>query len=183
LTANYKEILNFWFVETPRDRHYGSDPAFDAEIRERFAETWRAGREGRLMHWEDGAEGALALVLLFDQLPRNMFRGSGDAFSTDALALGVARRAVARDFDRDVGEERQSFFYMPFMHSEDLDDQEECIRLFRERKGSQVEENSYAVRHRNAIARFGRFPARNKALGRETTEEEAAFLREKPSGF
>lgn len=179
----YLEILSFWFEAIPEKMHYANDPAFDAAIRERFEELWRQGREGELSTWDESAEGALALVILFDQFPRNMFRGSGEAFATDAQALAVAKRAVARDFDKQVGEERQSFFYMPFMHSENLDDQEECIRLFRDRKGSDVGEDSYAMRHRNAVARFGRFPARNKALGRETTEEEAAFLREKPSGF
>jgi uncharacterized protein (DUF924 family) len=163
--------------------HYANNPEFDAKVRERFEDLWRAGKSGRLSDWEESADGALALVILFDQFPRNMFRGTAEAFSTDALALGVAKRAVARGLDAQVGEARRSFFYMPFMHSENLEDQEECLRLFRAQSASEMAENSFAVRHRDAIARFGRFPARNKALGRETTDEEAEFLREKPSGF
>lgn len=179
----YLEILDFWFNEIPEKMHYANNPEFDAKLRERFEDLWQAGKSGRLGVWEESAEGALALVILLDQFPRNMFRGTGEAFSTDLLALGVAKRAVARGFDTQIGEARRSFFYMPFMHSEVLADQEECIRLFRAQAGSELAENSYAVRHRNAIARFGRFPARNRALGRETTDEEAEFLRENPSGF
>jgi len=182
LEAKPLEILNFWFVETPRDKHYSNDQAFDALIRERFEELWRDGRAGRLGDWEVTPEGALALVILLDQFPRNMFRGQGEAFSSDAMALGAAKRAVARGFDEKVPGERQSFFYMPYMHSENLADQEECLRLFGKKNGEKAE-NSFAVRHRDAIARFGRFPARNDALGRQSTEEEAAYLKTNPAGF
>lgn len=175
--------MDFWFVTTPASKRYASDPEFDAEIRARFLETWNEGRGGALAVWEAVAPLALTLIILFDQFLRNMFRGSGEAFSTDAMALGIAKRAVARDFDLMVQRTRQMFFYMPFMHSQNLADQEECIRLCVERKGVEAGPDSYAVRHRDVIARFGRFPARNLALGRETSAEEAVFLKEKPSGL
>lgn len=178
-----KEILDFWFVATPASKRYVVDPDLDAKIQERFLGTWRQARAGRLQDWEEDAKGALALIILFDQFSRNMFRGSGEAFSCDALALEIAKRSVARGFDLELGRECQMFFYMPYMHSENLADQDECIRLCVERRGDRVTPESYAARHRDVIARFGRFPARNHALERESTAEEEAFLKENPSGM
>ena len=183
LTIKPQEILDFWFVTTTPSMRYATDPAFDAKIRERFFDAWRMGREGKLGAWEEEAFSALALIILFDQFSRNMFRGSGEAFSCDARALEIAKRAVARGFDLALESERQMFFYMPYMHSENLADQEECIRLCVERRGDDISSDSYAARHRDVIARFGRFPARNRDLGRTNTTEEEAFLREKPSGL
>ncbi len=183
MTVKPREILDFWFVTTPASMRYATDPELDAKIRKRFLDAWQLGKEGALSEWEEEPEGALALIILFDQFSRNMFRGSGEAFSADARALEVAKRAVARGFDLALGRERQMFFYMPYMHSEDLADQEECIRLCVEHRGDEIGEDSYAARHRDVIARFGRFPARNRALGRTNTAEEEAFLKEKPSGL
>lgn len=183
MTIKPQEILDFWFVATPPSMRYAADPAFDEKIRERFLDAWQMGREGKLGDWEEEAEGALALIILFDQFSRNMFRGSGEAFSCDARALEIAKRAVARGFDLALGSERQMFFYMPYMHSENLADQEACIRLCLERRGDDIGSGSYAARHRDVVARFGRFPARNRALGRTNTAEEEAFLKEKPSGL
>ena len=178
-----QELLDFWFVSTPSSKRYASDPELDGEIRDRFLALWQEGKDGALAEWENDASGALALILLFDQFPRNMFRGRAEAFSTDSRALECAKRAVARDFDLAVESERQMFFYMPYMHAENLADQDACIRLITERRGAQPGADSFAVRHRSVIARFGRFPARNVALGRTTTGEEAAFLENHPAGF
>jgi uncharacterized protein (DUF924 family) len=183
MTDKPQEILDFWFVATPASKRYVVDPELDAEIRARFLNVWHKARAGDLEAWEGEAQGALALIILFDQFSRNMFRGSGEAFSCDARALGIAKRAVARRFDLELGRERQMFFYMPYMHSENLADQDECIRLCAERRGDEITPESYAARHRDVIARFGRFPARNRALGRENTAEEEAFLRANPSGL
>lgn len=183
LTIKPQEILDFWFVTTPASKRYATDPDFDEKIRGRFLDVWQMGREGKLGAWEEEAQGALALIILFDQFSRNMFRGSGEAFSCDARALEIAKRAVARGFDLALGSECQMFFYMPYMHSENLVDQDECIRLCTERRGDDIKPDSYAARHRDVIARFGRFPARNRALGRTNTADEEAFLREKPSGL
>ena len=183
LSIKPQEILDFWFVATPASLRYASDPDLDEKIRERFLGVWRKARAGELEAWEEEAEGALSLIILFDQFSRNMFRGAGEAFSCDARALEIAKRSVARGFDLALGRERQMFFYMPYMHSENIEDQEECIRLCAERRGDEITPDSYAARHRNVIARFGRFPARNRALRRKNTAEEEAFLKENPSGL
>lgn len=177
------DVLDFWLKETPRQSWYRTDLALDDQIRMRFEQSWRQARRGGLGDWEDTAKGALALVILLDQFSRNMFRGKAEAFATDALVRAVADRALARGFDRDVPEDVRSFFYMPFMHSEDLADQDKSVALFRAHSGDPGDGESYAVKHRNTIVRFGRFPARNAALGRETTQEEIEFLAANPMGF
>jgi len=177
------EVYDFWFRDTPSERWFRPDAELDEKIRARFADLWRRGREGAHADWEDTPEGALALVLLLDQFPRNMFRGHADAFATDARARDIAKRAIARDFDLAVPEAHRSFFYLPLMHSESLADQDESVRLTRERLGETHFSMPFARNHREVIQRFGRFPARNKALGRATTPEEAEFLKTHPAGF
>lgn len=171
--ARPEELFLFWKDAGP-DRWFQPDPAFDAQIRARFLETYEAGLRGELDHWERSAYGALALVLLFDQFPRNMFRGTPQAFATDDRAREIAERAIAAGRDRAVDKEVHTFFYLPFMHSERLEDQERCVALMA-KSGSQ-ENIKYAEIHRDAIARFGRFPHRNAILGRESTPEEIAYL-------
>jgi uncharacterized protein (DUF924 family) len=178
-----KEVLDFWFKETPPAKWFASDPAFDAEIRKRFEAVWRVGCAGGLAPWEEHNNAALALIVLFDQFPRNMFRGAAEAFASDALARDIAKRAIAQRRDLEVPEAIRSFFYLPLTHSEDLADQEECVRLTKERLGEGHYSYPYALAHKAAIARFGRFPARNAALGRMSTEEELAFLKANPRGF
>ena len=181
--ATPKAVLDFWFKETPPEQHFKVDPAFDDVVRERFEETWNAARNGDLKNWETNKEGALALIIVLDQFPRNMFRGRGEAFSTDAMALKIAETALARGFDLEATAIVRNFLYLPFMHSESLADQEKCVRLIRERLGETHSSYPFALRHRDAVARFGRFPARNEALGRETTRDEAEFLSKNPFGF
>jgi len=183
VTAESQEILRFWFEDTPQERWFSSEPALDAELRHRFEPLWRRGRNGSLAIGADTPDGALALVLLYDQFPRNMFRGKAEAFSTDAMAREVAKKAIAQGYDLMVPPERRQFFYMPLMHSENLADQERCIALVRARLGEASATFSFALRHRDVIARIGRFPARNMALGRPSTAEEKQFLAEKPLGF
>jgi uncharacterized protein (DUF924 family) len=132
---------------------------------------------------EDTRDGALALVLVLDQFPRNMFRNEAQAFSTDALARAVASRAIERGFDLEAPATVRSFFYLPLMHSEDLADQQMCVKVTEERLGTTHFSYPYAVKHRDAIARFGRFPARNTVLGRTSTPEENIYLVQNPSGF
>jgi len=182
-TQGPRVVLDFWLKDTPSSKWFGSDPALDAEIRSRFEALWRAGCAGELDDWENEPNGALALIILFDQFPRNMFRGRAEAFASDPRALDIAKRAIAQKRDLEVPEAFRSFFYMPLTHSEDLADQEDCVRLNRERIGEKSETYRYALMHRAAIARFGRFPARNKALGRPNTDEEQQFLNQNPRGF
>ena len=178
-----RAILDFWFKDTPPERWFIADPAFDALIRQRFEETWRSAYAGGMQSWGESMEGALALILLFDQFPRNMFRGGADAFASDPLAREVARAALKRGFDLEAPAGVRCFFYLPLMHSEVPADQELCLRLTRERLGEAHFSYPYAVRHLNTIGRFGRFPARNTALDRPCTPEETQFLIENPAGF
>ena len=178
-----QEVLDFWFKEAAPERRFRTDPVLDAAIKARFSTQWLEARSGSLGPWEAGAEGALALIVLTDQFPRNMFRGEPEAFATDPLARAVAIRAIERDFDRLVSSEAQPFFYLPLMHSENLADQDRCVALTRERLGEAHYSYAYALRHRDAILRFGRFPARNAALWRQNTAEESAFLAANPAGF
>lgn len=170
---SHADVLEFWRT-AGSDRWFESDPAFDAVVRDRFLAAHEAAAAGRLADWEASADGALALVILLDQFPRNMFRGTARAFATDAQAREVARRAVVRGFDRAVEEALRVFFYMPFMHSEELADQDYCVELLR----ALGDDNAmkYAELHRDAIRRFGRFPHRNEILGRASTPEESAYL-------
>jgi uncharacterized protein (DUF924 family) len=167
------EILAFWREAGP-DKWFAKDDAFDAEIRRRFLEAQRVAAAGRLGAWEDTPEGVYALLILLDQFPRNLYRGTPEAFASDALAVAVAQRALARGFDEQFDNPERRFFYMPFMHSEELADQERCIEL--SRASGDEDSTKYAIIHRDIIRDFGRFPHRNEMLGRETTQEERAFL-------
>lgn len=168
-----EEILSYWFDELTDEDWFRRNDAVDEAIRRRFRPTWQAWRERVPTSALTEPDDALAAVILFDQFPRNMFRGTADAFATDPLALTLARNAVAAGFDTAVDENRRSFFHMPFMHSENIADQERCVALF-----SGTDGEKHAVEHRDIVARFGRFPHRNRALGRQSTEEEKAFLDE-----
>ena len=167
------DVLSFWFGELTPEDWFTSKPATDAAITERFGETWSAMRKAVPAEAFMNADAALAATLVCDQFPRNMFRGTAEAFATDPLALALARHALAKGFHQTVGAQRQTFLFMPFMHSESLDDQELCVSMF-----GLSETAKYAIEHRDIIARFGRFPHRNRVLGRENTPEEADFLSE-----
>jgi uncharacterized protein (DUF924 family) len=175
LTEVPQTVLAFW-REAGEDKWFARDEAFDASIRTRFAPLLRAAALGELDDWQARPEGALALIILLDQFPRNLFRGSPNAFATDAKARAIAREALARGFDQQVEDELRLFLYMPLGHSEDLTDQDRCIAVI-EALGWEEATRS-AREHRDIIARFGRFPHRNVALGRATTEEEQHFLDE-----
>jgi uncharacterized protein (DUF924 family) len=171
--TNPRGVLDFW-REAGAGKWFNGGAEFDGECRSRFLDAhFEAARRG-LAHWQDDAEGALALLLLLDQIPRNVFRGSGHAFATDGLAREVARRAIDAGFDRQVDPALRLFFYMPFEHSEDMVDQERAVELISAMGDAGY--TDYANKHRDVIARFGRFPHRNAALGRVSTPEEQAWL-------
>jgi len=171
--ASPQDIIDFWRAAGPK-KWFAPDEAFDAEIRERFLATHEQAAAGKLSDWERSAQGALALLLLLDQFPRNMFRRTPRAFATDAQVRGITQRAIKSGFDLEVGDEMRSFFYLPFMHSEELADQELCLKLYRD-YGNE-DGIKYAEIHLDAIRRFGRFPHRNEILGRESNAEEIAYL-------
>ncbi len=182
MTDAIHDILDFWFLPLgdphrgrQRDIWWTSTPQLDAEITARFAGTLDRAIAGELDDWSRSPDGALALIVLCDQFPRNMYRRSARAFSGDAKAIATARIALARFFPAVFPADMRAFFYMPFQHSEVLADQELCCALFRELSG---EENiKFALAHRDIIARFGRFPHRNDVLGRDCSPEELDYLR------
>ena len=167
------EVLAFWRA-AGHDQWFKKDAAFDDGIRARFLETYEAAAAGKLADWEDSADGALALAIVLDQFPRNMFRGDARTYAADPLARAVAGRALARGFDRDMPNSDRQFFYLPFEHSESLPDQERCCALFAATGDADL--LKWAQSHADIIRRFGRFPHRNALLGRATTPEEQAFL-------
>jgi len=165
-----RDVLGFWFSRGP-EQWWKADEAFDDEIRERFRDLWQEQRERPPEDFLEAPDHALAAVILFDQFPRNMFRGHADQFASDPLALAVAKGAVERGYD-DMPAERRQFLYMPFQHSEDLADQRRSLLLFTAL--GQPEQLRYARLHHDVIARFGRFPHRNAVLGRKRRADEVA---------
>ncbi len=174
--ATPAEILAFW-REAGRDCWYRRDDAFDAEVRRRYLELWRKAVAGGLSSWEMSDDGTLALVIVLDQFLRNMFRGDAQTYSSDHLAREVARRAITSGVDARIDSMLREFLYLPFMHSEHLADQLRCVEHFR-KVGGDPENLKYAEHHADIIRRFGRFPHRNRILGRATTPDEQAFLDE-----
>jgi uncharacterized protein (DUF924 family) len=166
-------VLAFWRDAGP-DKWFKKDEAFDVAIRDRFLTTHEAAAQSELGHWETTPDGALALTIVLDQFPRNMFRGSARAFAADPMARAVADRALAHGFDQNVGPDERQFFYLPFEHSELLADQERSCALYRATGDAEL--LKWAELHADIIRRFGRFPHRNAVLGRLTTPEEQAFL-------
>jgi uncharacterized protein (DUF924 family) len=171
--ASAAEVVAFWH-EAGADKWFAKDVAFDDEIRRRFLPTYEAAAAGKLAAWGETAQGALALLILLDQFPRNMFRGQARAFATDPLAMAVTAHAIIRGFDAQVAPALRAFFYVVFEHSENLADQEHGIALYK--AVSDADGLKWAELHFDIIRRFGRFPHRNAALGRITTLEEQAFL-------
>ena len=173
MIASASDIVVFWRDAGP-DSWFEKDAAFDKEIVDRFLATHEAAAAGKLSDWEQTAQGTLALLILLDQFPRNMFRGDARAFATDALALAVAAGGIVRGFDAQVPATMRSFFYLPFEHSEDLADQERGIAFYK--ASGDADGLKWAEIHADIIRRFGRFPHRNAVLGRTTTAGEQAFL-------
>jgi uncharacterized protein (DUF924 family) len=169
-----EDLLQFWFHPKRQPFWFNSTPEFDREIGRRFGTLWQSGRDGELAHWETTPEGALALVILLDQFPLNMFRGRPEGFSTEAASREVAERAIERGFDRALDDQGKAFLYMPFMHSETLADQDRSLALL---AAAGLDSNlKWAHHHRDIVGRFGRFPHRNAILGRQNTPEEKEWL-------
>ena len=177
MAATPADVTGFWTKAGP-DRWWTKSDAFDNAIRLRFEPVHHAAARGEHAAWEATADGALALILLFDQFPRNLYRGSAHAFATDPLARSIARASIEAGRDRATTDELRSFFYMPFMHSEDLTDQDLAVALFEayDAETGELSNLKYAVEHREIIRKFGRFPHRNAAFGRVMTAEERGFL-------
>lgn len=169
-----RAVLDFWFDEDAKSRWFAPSAAFDRAVASQLGDGHERAASGALDGWQSSAEGCLALCILLDQVPRQLFRGQGRAFATDDQALAVARRALDAGFDRQLAVEQRQFFYMPFMHSERLEDQERCVTLY---QAPEMRDNlKHAIEHAELVRRFGRFPHRNACLGRTSSAEEEAHL-------
>lgn len=178
---NPQDVLHFWFDEATPEQHFKNDAAFDAGIRARFGETHQAAARGELAAWRDTPKGRLAEIIVLDQFSRNLFRDDARAFATDGMALVLAQEALRAGADRAIPATRLAFLYMPFMHSESRMIHAEAERLFRH---SGLEDNyKFELKHKAIIDRFGRYPHRNRVLGRASTPEELAFLDQPGSSF
>jgi uncharacterized protein (DUF924 family) len=177
-----RQVLEFWFGDQARPHWWDKLDRFDALVRATLGEAHARAAAGALDDWTETAESCLALVILLDQVPRNIHRGSPRAFATDAKARGVTRLALERGFDAGLEPERRLFLYIPLEHSEELADQRLMVELVRERIGDPEYLDS-ALRHMEIVERFGRFPHRNATLGRQSTEEEVEFLKRPGSSF
>ncbi len=172
-----EDVLRFWLDEVGPKGWYAVSDELDSAIRDRFEVAWRNACEGSCALWLTYPSGTLAYIILMDQFPRNMFRGQGQAFASDRPALAAAKAAVHRKWDLRIDEPARQFFYLPLMHSENLCDQEQCIRLICERMPETGADNLLHARaHREVIRKFGRFPYRNVALARATTAPEQAYV-------
>ena len=176
----YQALVDFWFSEATSQYWFNSTEAFDQQLRDDYAELWQQAKDGELDNWKVEPMGCLALVILLDQLPLNMFRGTAKSFSTEAQSRDVAAFAIDQGFDVDMAAKFKSFLYMPFMHSEDLQDQARSVELFNQ---AGLDGNyRFAKHHFGIVERFGRFPHRNDILGRESSEAEIEYLNSK-EGF
>ncbi len=192
LMSSVEDILAFWFGQ-PGEPTYGKQRSlwfnkkskFDQELRNHFFGYYQQAAARGLEHWHSSPRSCLALILLFDQFPRHMFRGSAKSFATDPQALWAAQHAVAKGFDQELLNVQRWFIYLPFEHSENLDHQRQSVELFATLSDDPDSASAidYSIRHRSVIERFGRFPHRNKILGRATTPEEAEFLKQPGSSF
>ena len=172
-----QDIIDFWFSDATRKLWFKSTPEFDLQLRETYQDTWERARRGELDDWMQTAAGCLALVIVLDQFPLNMFRNTAQSYATEAQSREVARAALERNFDQALDAERKAFLYMPFMHSESLEDQRLALELFAQ---PGLENNlRFARHHHDIVANFGRFPHRNQALGRDSTTAEIEYLNSK----
>jgi len=174
---NPQNILDFWYSKEMQGRWFSSTPALDDNIRSQFELLWRKAAAGKLEGWKETPEGCLALAIVLDQFPLNMFRGKAESFKTEQQAIEIAKYAIGKGFDQRLPAERLAFLYMPLMHSENLADQDLSVRLF---EAAKLENNlRFAQHHRELIRKYGRFPHRNRLLGRQSTPDEIEYLASK----
>ena len=178
-----KDILNFWFEETQPQQWLQINEEFDQIVKDRFEEAYEVAAGAGYDDWQNNADGALALCILLDQMPRNMFRGTSKAFATDKKALIVSKYAISKGLDQVHPVQRRHFLYLPFEHSENLNDQRRSVELFEKIKEENPLGYDYAVRYLKVIEEYGRFPHRNKILNRDNTPEEEEYLAQPGAGF
>ena len=171
------DILDFWYAEDMRAKWFASNPQLDARIKEKYEQVWDAAVRGELDAWLNQPDGCLALAIILDQFPLNMFRGSAKSFSSEQQAVAVAKHAIGLGYDQLIERAQVAFLYLPLMHSENLADQDLCVQLF---SAAGLENHlRFAQHHREIVRRFGRFPHRNAILGRPSSAEELSYLNSK----
>ncbi len=180
-TCMPSEILKFWFSEKVKSLWFKKSAAFDREIEARFIKTYLLAKTGSLDHWKNNPHNTLALIILLDQFPRNMFRDTPQAFATDNQAVELTKYALDHNYDQNLSLDEKVFFYMPLMHSESKADQDKSVELFSQL--GKKDSLKFAIKHQEIINHFGRFPHRNKILNRESTLEEKEFLTQPGSSF
>ena len=184
MDSDYLAVIDFWFRElTPRQWFEEGGPALDARVRERFGTLVEAARRGELDHWTSSPRGRLALIIVLDQFPRHVFRGTAEAFTSDARAQALTRDGIEGGADEDLTLVERQFFYLPLMHAEDRELQAASVERYAALRKQMDEVLDFAVEHRDIVARFGRFPHRNEALGRASTAEERGYLTSDPNPF
>ena len=183
MTDAQSDILKFWFEETVPEQWFQKSSEFDRDITDRFSDHYQSAMAGNYDEWMETAKGCLALVILLDQFPRNMFRDKPEMFASDDKALKIAKYAVAQKFDEHLSLHEKVFLYLPYEHSENLEDQKTSLSLFKETKGEDPTFYDYAQKHYDVIEQFGRFPHRNDILNRDSTGEEKEYLAQPGSGF
>lgn len=174
---NAEDFVDYWFSEPVAKYWFKSTAEFDQELRKQYEPVYHDAVKGKYDHWLESATGCLALVILFDQIPLNIFRGTKECFTTEARSREVADHAIRQAYDQLLEDKQKAFLYMPFMHSENLDDQDRSVELFE--KANLTNNIRFAHHHRDIVKRFGRFPHRNEILGRKNTEAEIAYLKSK----
>ncbi|BAZ46621.1 hypothetical protein NIES4102_36570 [Chondrocystis sp. NIES-4102] len=179
--VNPEVVLSFWFAPQVQSFWFEKNVDFDYLIKQRFLDIYQQAVAGALNHWRDNARGTLALIIILDQFPRNMFRDTPQAYATDHQAVELTKYALNRNYEKNLSIEEQVFLYMPLMHSESQTDQTQCVKLFT--KLGKEDNLRFALRHQEIIDRFGRFPHRNQILGRESTPAEQEFLTQPGSSF
>jgi uncharacterized protein (DUF924 family) len=177
----YEDVINFWFEEIEPKQIWIKDPKFDQLIIDRFSETYEKATQCELFDWRQNPEGRLAEIIVLDQFSRNMFRGSAKSFAFDSLSLCLSQQAVALGADQHIEISRRSFMYLPYMHSESREIHKEALKIYQSHgiQGSL----DFEIKHKRIIDQFGRYPHRNKVLGRVSTDEEIEFLKQPNSGF
>lgn len=176
---NHIDIIDYWYSDRIRKHWFSSTPDLDIEIRNRYEKIWENASDGKLDVWQSTPEGCLALIIILDQFPLNMFRGDAKSFQTEYKAIEVAKTAINKDFAEKLNKDKLSFLFMPLMHSENIEDQDLAVSLFE--KYSLVDNLDFAQHHRSIVKQYGRFPHRNKILGRTNTNAENEYLMSKNS--
>jgi len=173
-TVTAKSIIEYWYSDEVKSKWFNSTIEFDKELKSKYESVWKDALRGELISWSENAEGCLALVIILDQFPLNMFRDEVKSFSSEAMAVRISKKAIEYGFNQNVDKEKVAFLYMPLMHSENMDDQNLAVKLFEE--AGLTDNLRFAKHHRDIIKKYGRFPHRNKILQRESSQDEINYL-------